>query len=79
MKVKLTKMRYIQGRGRLYAGEVIEWPHAKLGLHMVAVDKPEGPEATPPEGPEATPPEGPDEAPVPQRKPRKTQSDRKVL
>lgn len=71
MKVKLTKMRYIQGRGRLYAGEVIEWPHAKLGLHMVAVDKPEGPEATPPEGP--------DEAPVPQRKPRKTQSDRKVL
>lgn len=39
MKVKLTKMRYIQGEGRRYAGEIINWPYEKLGRDMVQVNE----------------------------------------
>mgnify|MGYP007083499274 CR=1 FL=1 len=91
MRVKLTKMRYVQGQGRKYAGEVIEWPHAKLGAGMVEVDKPvakpvvvEAPRPAvalsevPVEVPVAPAPEALAE-PVPQRRPRRTQSDQQVL
>lgn len=38
MKVKLTKMHFLQGAGRKYAGEIINWPADKpLSRHMVKV------------------------------------------
>lgn len=40
MKVRITKMRYIEGQGRVRPGAIIEWPHKELGRGMVPADTP---------------------------------------
>lgn len=84
MKVKLTKMHFIQGRGRVYPGEVIDWA-GPLSRFMVPVDAPvakaePAPIHTPVALSEIAPPSlVPVEEPRKPGRPRKTQSDREVL